>query len=93
MKCISSAFCKKECRLKRSSYVAVNASASPLQTAATACCAGKVSLISAVRVIIINTFRHYVVKRQTSSAIETGGKNNYHCATNCKKIQRLITKV
>jgi len=83
MKYTSSAFCRKQSRIKRSWCVAVNASESPLQTAAKECCAGKTSLLSAVRIIIINTHRHYVVRRQTSFDVETGGKCNYHCVFNC----------
>ena len=74
MKYMSSAICRKESRLKRSSYVAVNACVSPSQTAAIERCAGKVLLLSAVRIIVINTFRHCVVRRQTSFDVETGGK-------------------
>ena len=80
---MSSAFCRKESRLKCSSYVSVIASESPLQTAATECYVGKVLLLSALRIIIINTVRHCVVRRQKSFDVETGGKYIYHCASKC----------
>jgi hypothetical protein len=83
MKYMSSAFCTKESRLKLCSYVAVYASEPPLRTAATECCVGKVSLLSALGIIMINTFRHCVVRRERAFDVETGGKYNCNCASNC----------